>query len=202
MARRALAHAGAGAGLFDSVHVDVKPHAHPGWTGDQARVGERFLDLLRVLADHTRPATTLKADTAWWFHRIAAGNSSHNREVLQRLDAVTVPAYRKHATGIDGTIALATPQVRAAAELRRPIRIGQETTHLGNSPDDRKQTFHDHTQRHVERELRIVERAFAGSPTCAGLATTTTPATRRWLPELVPRADSGAAACARRRQRA
>jgi len=27
----------------------------------------------------------------------------------------------------------------------------------------------------VERELRIVERAFAGSPTCAGLATTTTP---------------------------
>ena len=165
-----------GAGLFDGLHVDVEPHAQPGWTGDQARVGERFLDLLRVLADHTRPATTLEADTAWWFHRIA--------------------------TGTDGTIALATPQVRAAAELRRPIRIGQETTHLGNSPDDRKQTFHDHTQRHVERELRIVERALAGSPTCAGLATTTTPATRQWLPSLVPRAYSGAAACARRRQRA
>lgn len=160
------------AGLFDGVHVDVEPHAHPDWYSAPAGIVERYLDVLTMLAEQCRPAkATLEADTGWWFHRIAAGDSSLDREVLRRVDAVTVLAYRNRAVGTDGTIALATPQVRAATELRRPIRVGQETNDLGDSPDDRKQTFHGHRRVRMERELRVVEHSFAASsPTYAGLA--------------------------------
>ncbi|MHB8275831.1 MAG: hypothetical protein ACYDC9_13905 [Dermatophilaceae bacterium] len=45
-----------------------------------------------------------------------------------------VVAYRNTAAGEDGTIALAAPEVAAAALLDKPARIGQETNYLGSDP--------------------------------------------------------------------
>lgn len=157
--------------LFDGVHVDVEPHAHPDWRTAPADIARRYLDLLAMFAVRCgKVRTPLEADTAWWFHRIPVADSTLDREVLRRIDAVTVMAYRNRAAGADGTIAIATPQLRAAEDLRRRARIGQETNDLGPSPEDRKQTFHAHTRRRMERELGVVEDTFAARPAYAGLA--------------------------------
>lgn len=160
-------------GLFGGVHVDVEPYAHDEWESDRAGTVRRYLTLLSAFTETSHLVTRLEADLPFWFHQVPAGGSTLDREVMRRVDAVTILAYRNAAAGPDGTIALASPQVAAAAELACTARIGQETNDLGADPECRKQTFHGHTLRQMEQELATVEAAFRGgdgAPTIAGIA--------------------------------
>ncbi len=156
--------------LFDGVHADVEPHAHPSWNGERERVVARYLALLDAVATRCRDVLALEADIPHWFHEVRAAQSSLDREVLRRLDAVTVLAYRNWAAGADGTVAVAAPAVEAAGQLGRPVRIGQETNDLGPEPEQRKQTFFGRPRAEMERELRAVQTAFAAHPWMAGVA--------------------------------
>lgn len=157
-------------GLFDGVHLDVEPHAHPGWDDDRPSVVAGYVELLRRVRAAVGTAR-LDADLADWFHTVPAGASTLDREAMRHVDAVTILAYRNRAEGDDGTIAIATPSVAAASVLGRAVRIGQETNDLGSAPDQRKQTFFGHSRRAMETQLAAVERAFgAWTPSFRGVS--------------------------------
>ena len=156
-------------GLFTGVHIDMEPYNTPAWTTNRKAVVKRYLatlDAFQAAAGNT----PIEADIPFWFDEIPANGSTFDREVMKRTDAVTVMAYRRKADGVDGSIALSANEVRAGAELGRPVRIGQETNHLGDDPVSVKQTFHGQTRSQMESQLSLVLAAYAGSPSFAGLA--------------------------------
>lgn len=156
-------------GLFTGVHVDIEPYTTPAWTKNRKAVVKKYLatlDALRTAA----AGTPLEADIPFWFDEVAANGSTLDREIMRRTDAVTVMAYRNRADGPDGTIALASAEVAAGAQLGRRVRVGQETNFLGTDPTEVKQTFHGMTLAQMEGQLALVDDAFSTSPAFAGLA--------------------------------
>lgn len=156
-------------GLFTGLHVDIEPYTTPAWTKNRKAVITKYLatlDTLRTAA----AGTAIEADIPFWFDEVAANGSTLDREIMRRTDAVAVMAYRNHADGPDGTIALASAEVAAGAQLGRPVRIGQETNVLGVDPTEVKQTFAGMTRTQMEVQLAAVTAAFSTSPTFAGLA--------------------------------
>ncbi len=156
-------------GLFTGVHVDIEPYSKPSWSTDRPLVVEHYLSTLEAIRDSCGGAS-LEADIPFWFDEVPAGASTLDREVLARTDGVTVMAYRNTAEGADGTIALAGRVMVAAAELGRPVRVGQETTFLGTDPVAVKQTFFGQTLTRLESQLDLVTAAFAATPGFSGLA--------------------------------
>ena len=153
--------------LFTGVHVDIEPYTTPAWQSDRAGVVQRYLDTLTAL-DQAAGSTPIEADIPFWFHEVPAGATTLDRETMARTAGVTVMAYRNTANGDDGTIALASPALQSAREVGRPVRIGQETRYLGDSPVETKQTFHGQTRTAMETQLAEVEAAFTGNPWFAG----------------------------------
>jgi hypothetical protein len=156
-------------GLFAGVHVDIEPYTTSAWQTRRATVVKKWLatlDTLRTAAG----STPLEADIPFWLDQVPVNGSTLDREVMRRTAGVTVMAYRNLADGPDGTVALATPAVRAGAALGRPVRIGQETTYLGSDPTQAKQTFFGQTRTEMETQLAAVDSAFATAPAYVGLA--------------------------------
>jgi hypothetical protein len=156
-------------GLFTGVHVDIEPYTTSAWTKNRKAVIKKYLTTLDTLRT-AAAGTPIEADIPFWFDEIAANGSTLDREIMQRTDGVAVMAYRNQAAGPDGTIALASAEVAAGAQLGRPVRIGQETNFLGTDPSEVKQTFHGMTLAQMESQLALVQDAFAASPAFAGLA--------------------------------
>ena len=156
-------------GLFTGVHVDIEPYTTAAWTKNRKAVVKNYLATLDRL--HTAAAgAPIEADIPFWFDEVAANGSTLDREIMRRTEAVAVMAYRNTASGPDGTIALASAEMAAGAQLGRPVRIGQETNFLGTDPTEVKQTFDGMTLAAMEAQLALVTDAFAGSPAFAGLA--------------------------------
>ena len=156
-------------GLFTGIHVDIEPYTTAAWTKNRKAVITKYLATLDKL--HTAAAgAPMEADIPFWFDEIAANGSTLDREIIRRTEAVAVMAYRNHADGPDGTIALASAEVAAGEQLGRPVRIGQETNFLGADPTEVKRTFHGMTLAQMDDQLALVRDAFAASPAFAGLA--------------------------------
>ncbi|MGO4359649.1 hypothetical protein [Terrabacter sp. RAF57] len=157
-------------GLFTGLHVDVEPWTTPAWTTRQSTTVSRYLTLLDLLvaASGGRP---LEADIPFWFGHVTAGRKSTlDTETMRRVSAVTIMAYRNTAAGPDGTLAIAAAELRTAAALGRPVRIGQETNDLGADPAEVKQTFYGQTLTRMNDQLAQVDSGASAYATYAGVA--------------------------------
>ncbi|MGO4598460.1 hypothetical protein [Terrabacter sp. 2RAF25] len=161
-------------GLFTGVHIDIEPYSTPAWTSDRPTVVAKYLALLDKLKANagTYP---IEADIPFWFNTIPAtatggGASSLDREIMKRTAGVTVMAYRNTASGPDGTLDIAAAALTAGAALGKPVRLGQETTYLGDTPVDAKQTFYGWTRTNMETQLAQVNVGAAAYASYAGLA--------------------------------
>jgi hypothetical protein len=161
-------------GLFTGIHVDVEPYSTPAWTSNQPTVVSKYLTLLDKLKANAG-TSPIEADIPFWFNTIPAtasggGSSSLDREIMKRTAGVTVMSYRNTATGPDGTLDIATAALTAGAALGKPVRLGQETTYLGDTAVDRKQTFYGWTRTDMEAQLAQVNAGAAAYSSYAGLA--------------------------------
>ncbi|MFM6851731.1 MAG: hypothetical protein ACKOVB_21770 [Terrabacter sp.] len=161
-------------GLFTGIHVDIEPYSTPAWTSDQGTVVSKYLTLLDRLKANAG-TSPIEADIPFWFNTIPAtatggATSSLDREIMKRTAGVTVMAYRNTASGPDGTLDISTAALDAGAALGKPVRLGQETTYLGDTAVDRKQTFYGWTRTNMETQLAQVNAGAAAWSSYAGLA--------------------------------
>ena len=98
------------------------------------------------------------------------GASTLDREIMTRTAGVTVMAYRNTAAGTDGTLDIAGAALAAGTALGKPVRIGQETTYLGDTAVDAKQTFYGWTRTAMDAQLTQVNAGAAAYAAYAGLA--------------------------------
>lgn len=161
-------------GLFTGIHTDVEPYSLPAWTTDQSTVVSSYLTLLDKLKANAG-SYPIESDIPFWFGTIAAksssgGASTLDREIMKRTAGVTVMAYRNTATGPDGTLDIASTALAAGASLGKPVRLGQETTYLGDTASEQKQTFFGWTRTDMETQLSLVDQGATAYATYAGLA--------------------------------
>ncbi len=161
-------------GLFTGIHVDVEPYSTPAWTSNQPTVVSKYLTLLDKLKANAG-TSPIEADIPFWFNTIPAtasggASSSLDREIMKRTAGVTVMSYRNTATGPDGTLDIAAAALAAGVALGKPVRLGQETTYLGDTAVDRKQTFYGWTRTDMEAQLAQVNAGAAAYSSYAGLA--------------------------------
>ncbi|WP_374969576.1 hypothetical protein [Terrabacter sp. BE26] len=161
-------------GLFTGIHIDVEPYSLPAWATTQSTVVASYLTLLDQLKAGAG-ACPVEADIPFWFGTVAAGSSTGaastlDREIMKRTAGVTVMAYRNTATGADGTLDIASTALAAGDSVGKPVRLGQETTYLGDTAGDRKQTFFGWTRADMETQLALVDSGAAAYATYAGLA--------------------------------
>jgi len=161
-------------GLFTGIHIDVEPYSLPAWTTKQSTVVASYLTLLDKLGANAG-SYPIEADIPFWFDTVAARSSTGaastlDREIMKRTAGVTVMAYRNTATGPDGTLDIASTALAAGVSLGKPVRLGQETTYLGDTAAERKQTFFGWTRSDMETQLALVDSGAAAYATYAGLA--------------------------------
>ena len=161
-------------GLFTGIHIDVEPYSTSAWGTDQPSVVSKYLTLLDKLKANAG-TSPIEADIPFWFNTVAAtasggASSSLDREIMKRTAGVTVMSYRNTATGPDGTLDIATAALTAGVALGKPVRLGQETTYLGDTAVDRKPTFYGWTRTDMETQLAQVNAGAAGYSSYAGLA--------------------------------
>lgn len=161
-------------GLFTGVHIDVEPYSTPAWTTSQATVVAQYLTLLDKLKA-SAGSSPIEADIPFWFNQVPArtssgGASTLDRETMRRTSGVTVMAYRNTAAGTDGTLDIAAAELSAGTALGKPVRIGQETTYLGDTAADVKQTFYGWTRTAMEGQLTQVEAGASSYAAYVGIA--------------------------------
>ncbi|GAA2477517.1 hypothetical protein [Terrabacter carboxydivorans] len=161
-------------GLFTGIHTDVEPYTTAAWTTSQSTVVAKYLSLLDKLRANAG-TSPIEADIPFWFNEIPAktatgGASTLDREIMRRTAGVTVMAYRNTAAGTDGTVDIATAALTAGSALGKPVRIGQETTYLGDTAAEVKQTFFGWTRTAMESQLAQVETGASTYASYAGIA--------------------------------
>lgn len=161
-------------GLFTGIHVDVEPYTTSAWTTSQSTVVAKYLTLLDKLKA-SAGTSPIEADIPFWFNEIPAqasggGASTLDREIMRRTAGVTVMAYRNTATGTDGTLDIAAAALAAGTSLGKPVRIGQETTYLGDTAVDVKQTFFGWSRAAMETQLAAVSAGASSYASYAGIA--------------------------------
>ncbi len=154
-------------GQFVGLSIDVEPWALSGWSSskDRRKIIRSYLAGLDAVSN--RNALPVNAAVPFWFDDRAYGKRTKLiDEVMRRVDAVSVLAYRDTASGPDGIIELTSYEVQRGAELGVDVVIAVETDAV--APD--KVTFAEEGVAAMEAELALVEAAYAGSPGFAGLA--------------------------------
>ena len=161
-------------GLFTGIHIDVEPYSTTAWASDQAKVVTRYLTLLDKLRANAG-TSPIEADIPFWFDTVPAtasggAASSLDREIMKRTAGVTVMAYRNTAAGPDGTLDISTAALTAGVALGKPVRLGQETTYVGSTATETKQTFYGWTRTDMEAQLTQVGAGATAYASYAGLA--------------------------------
>lgn len=174
---------------FDGVNLDIEPHILDAWDQDRDALLLGFLDLGRALmALKSRSGQALPVGPAmpFWFDGIvlewngrSAPVSAHAQDLY---DYVALMDYRDHAEGRDGILAHAGDEMDYADAHGKQVVIGVEVT----PAEPAKVSFHHLREADLERELSLVEHAYASRPAFAGFAIHHYRGYRDWLSRPAP----------------
>jgi hypothetical protein len=169
---------------FDGVNLDIEPHILGDWEGNKLRLLGQFLDLGQALMELRRASgQSIEVGPAipFWFtgiqvkwHGVSASVTEH---ALALYDYAAVMDYRNHAEGADGIISHAVDTMEIAGRRGKKVVIGVEV----GPGEVEKVSFQHLTERDLERELALTERAFGDRDVFAGFAIHHYRAYREWL---------------------
>lgn len=169
-----VAAAGAGWPALVGVHLDVEPHTLDVWDEDEASVAAQLVELFEATMDRVAGSgLRVSADIPFWYDGVAVPDAGGgparplSELAIDALDRVVVLAYRDHAAGDDGIIALAEAEVAYAAAVGGEVVVGVETQ-CGLEPQ--KITFCEEGTDALESALAEVAAALDGQPSFAGIA--------------------------------
>jgi hypothetical protein len=157
---------------FRGVHLDLEPYVLPEWKKKQSQLVVLWMKAVSLFASELKDSKlTSGADIPFWLDGIqtskTAGALSLDEWMIDKLDQVTIMAYRNRAGTTNGIIALASHQVEAARKLRKKVIIAVETL---PSKEGSYVTFHNKGRAVLTAELQKVEQAMKNNPAYLGYA--------------------------------
>ena len=157
---------------FRGIHVDIEPYVLPDWQTDQESIVRQWLENLEYLVVETKKDTNLSvsADLPFWIDELNVPGKAQTVSswMLERLDSITLMAYRNQTQGINGIMDIVQNIVDEAEALQAGsvivgvnIRDSQEGMHV---------SFHAHGTAEMKNQLAILRKEMANKRSFAGTA--------------------------------
>ena len=159
---------------FKGIHLDIEPYQNRAeWESEQRQaVIDGWLASMDYFASlaNRMPSIETGADLPFWLDEIPIssreGSPSIAQWMIDKLDHVTLMAYRDGAYGEGGILDAVEEEIQIADELNKKVIIGIET----NPREETYTTFYDEGPAYKQEQLRLVEKSLRDHPSYHGIA--------------------------------
>ncbi|WP_036815867.1 hypothetical protein [Pontibacillus yanchengensis] len=156
---------------FEGIHLDVEPYLLPEWKKDQNEVIEQWLMNTASVVDQAKANTELavSGDFPFWVHKLNVPGSSQkvSEWMLNKLDSITIMAYRDYTEGTNGIKSIVTPLVDQAHQHNKSVIVG---VNVIDTSEGSHTTFHGNEPGQMATELDKLENQFNDHGGYAGIA--------------------------------
>ncbi len=157
---------------FRGIHVDIEPYLLPEWKKDQDAVVKQWMKNVVYLVAETKKDSDLRvgADLPFWIDSVHVPGESEkvSNWMVERLDSITLMAYRNHANGPNGIVDIVHKIVADANALKSDsVVVG---VNILESDEGDNVSFHQDGTAEMENQLAILEDELANNPAFAGSA--------------------------------
>lgn len=157
---------------FSGIHVDIEPYLLPAWKEDQAEIVRQWLKNVSYLAAETKKDTDLAvgADLPFWIDSVNVPGSDEkvSNWMVQRLDSITLMAYRNQALGQNGIIDLVEKIVdEANVHKKGSVVVG---VNIMETMEGAHVSFYEEGTEEMHNQLAILQEQLSSNPAFAGSA--------------------------------
>ncbi|MDN4093651.1 hypothetical protein QYF48_12585 [Brevibacillus agri] len=157
---------------FSGIHVDIEPYLLPAWKESQQDVVRQWLKNVAYLVAETKKDTDLAvgADLPFWIDSVSVPESSEkvSNWMVQRLDSITLMAYRNRAQGDNGIVEIVKKIVADANSRKKgSVIVG---VNIMESAEGSHVSFYDDGPAEMKSQLAILQQELSGNPAFAGSA--------------------------------
>ncbi len=139
---------------FHGIHLDIEPYVLPIWRENQDRVMTEWTSNIDAFVNELKKDSNLEAsmDMAVWLDKfnVPGTNISLSKWMIDRMDHVSLMAFRDTAEGTNGIAAVSREEIAFAEELGKPILISVE---MKESHEGDHITFFEEGEAYMEQEL-------------------------------------------------
>lgn len=157
---------------FQGIHVDIEPYVLPDWEKDRETIVRQWLENIEYLVVETKKDSQLpvSADLPFWIDEVQVPGTQQKVStwMLERLDSITLMAYRNHTKGANGIVEIVQNIVVEADELqKRSVIVG---VNIRDSEEGENVSFHAHGTAEMKSQLAILQKELGRNPSFAGSA--------------------------------
>lgn len=143
---------------FHGIHVDIEPYVLPEWRTDPQQIISEWTSNIDVFVNELKKDSNLEAsmDMAVWLdkYKVTGEDISLSKWMIDRMDHVSLMAFRDSAEGSNGIIDVTKEEIAFANELGKPIYISVE---IKESHEGQHITFYEEGAAYMEEELAKVQ---------------------------------------------
>lgn len=157
---------------FDGIHLDIEPYVLPQWHEDKDAMFRQWMDNIEAFAAETKRDSHLKTsvDLAVWLDRYSVPGdpgTSFSKWMIEKLDHVTLMAFRDRADGSGGIAAVVKDEMKFADELGKKLIVAVE---MKESPEGGHISFYEEGKSEMLRELAKLPKLLGEHPSFMGHA--------------------------------
>ncbi|GIO31242.1 MULTISPECIES: hypothetical protein [Paenibacillus] len=154
---------------FHGIHLDIEPYVLPEWKTDDKRVISEWTSNLDAFVTELKKDSHLQAsmDLAVWLdkYKVPGDDVSLSKWMIQRMDHVSLMAFRNSAAGSNGIAGVSKEEIGFANELGKPILISVE---MKENDEGAHISFFEKGAEYMEGELAKLPELFSNSPSYTG----------------------------------
>lgn len=154
---------------FHGIHLDIEPYVLPAWRENSQQVISEWTANLDAFVTELKKDSNLEAsmDMAVWLdkYKVTGQDMSLSKWMINRMDHVSLMAFRDVAEGSNGIVAVSKEEIAFADELGKPIKISVEikASHEGDHI-----SFYEEGAAYMEEELAKLPDLLKDSPSFTG----------------------------------
>ncbi|ASJ52410.1 hypothetical protein BP422_01955 [Brevibacillus formosus] len=157
---------------FSGIHVDIEPYLLPAWKEDQTEIVRQWLKNVSYLAAETKKDTDLAvgADLPFWIDSVNVPGSDEkvSNWMVQRLDSITLMAYRNQALGQNGIVEIVEKIVDDANVRKKgSVIVG---VNIMETMEGAHVSFYEEGTEEMNNQLAILQEELSNNPAFAGSA--------------------------------
>ncbi len=157
---------------FSGIHVDIEPYLLPDWKESRQEVVREWLKNVTYLVAETKKDTdlTVSADLPFWIDSVSVPGSEEkvSNWMVERLDSITLMAYRNRAEGNNGIVELVKKIVADANSRKKgSVIVG---VNIMESAEGAHVSFFADGPTEMKNQLVILQAVLSGNPAFAGSA--------------------------------
>lgn len=157
---------------FSGIHVDIEPYLLPAWKEDRDAIVKQWLKNVSYFAAETKKDTDLAvgADLPFWIDSVTVPGSEEkvSNWMVQRLDSITLMAYRNQALGQNGIVDIVEKIVDDAnGHKEGSVIVG---VNIMETMEGAHVSFFEEGADEMNNQLAILQEELSGHPAFAGSA--------------------------------